>query len=312
MIKFKHSYKGVSKPCGRLIACNAKDEIWLRGITRSMNLFSMGFLSSLDILFGKTIHHQPWRYTKVSASRITSICPPGQFYRTLSKSLYCLDNANHTQTSLQCHPCPVNTFNNKVDQPSCAECPYGTFALPGSIACALCSSDKAGRKNPNCLRYKADKDAARKRLLMGVLIPISIIAFAAVVTGIAWTCRKRIRKQSRLYDQDWMLSYQDLVAPHPTTVLATPPVRSCSAEDIFATTNNNTFYDKEKIGSRPATLQQRGSQRRSTISRMDTPIATTLPRHHHLAAANTNSVSDPDLIMQKEMLGLARYYDRKE
>lgn len=271
---------------------------------RSMNLFSMGFLSSLDILFGKTIHHQPWRFTNVSAPRITSICPPGQFYRTLSKSLYCLDKANHTQTSLQCHPCPVNTYNNQADQPSCTECPYGTFALPGSIACVLCSSDRTGRKNPNCLQYTADKDAARKRLLMGILIPISIIAFAGIVTAIAWACRKRMRKQSRLYDQDWMLSYQDLVAPHPTTVFATPPVRSCSAEDIFATSNNN---NNNTFESKPAMLQQRGSQRRSTISRMDTPI-TAIPRHHHLTAANTNSVSDPDLIMQKEMLSLARYY----
>lgn len=256
---------------------------------RLTNKFSVGFLSSLDILLAKTITHQPWKQTHISTPRIDNICPPGKYFNSLSDAYFCSDNG-HTRLSVRCSPCPQNTFADKPDQTTCQACDYGMFAPPGSSSCVPCSDDYAGQSNAHCLEYTTEKSAAIRRVYLAIFVPLGIIAMALALFFIFWRCKRRKTKRGQLQDQGWLLSFDELVRPplkHMSTI-SSPSMLNYSQENWNA-------------GGKNSNLQDAVAGRRSTVGRLGMasfdmadyrrPSVSDLGKH--------SSQSDPDLNQEK-------------
>ncbi|KAI7854345.1 hypothetical protein BDC45DRAFT_509239 [Circinella umbellata] len=295
----------------------------------SMNMFAVGFLSSLDILLTKSItNHPPWSQTNINTPRITMICPPGQYYENLASSSYfCLD-ASHTRISIQCHQCPVNTYTDQPDQSICLSCPYGMYSSPGSSKCGHCSDAKSSissKKNPHCIQYIADKQEARKRLYMGIFIPIGVFFVSLLASVLVWKCRKRYKShQGRLGDHDWLLTYQNLVRPSMKYLTSSPIVssmtvatrRSNSADDI---NGPGSYHFMDYTNFRRNTICRTrggcmmingGSASATTLNNANDSLDIELPDIKEAYRASMsefesrNSMSDPDLIMNREIKNL--------
>ena len=293
-----------------------------------MNMFAIGFLSSLDILLTKSItNHPPWSQTNINTPQVTMICPPGQHYENLaSRSYFCLDSS-HTRISIQCHQCPTNMYTDQPDQSICLPCPYGTYSFPGSSKCEHCSDAKNNSKNNRrCIQYIADKQAARKRLYMGIFIPIGVFFVSLLASILVWKCRKRYKsQQGRLGDHDWLLTYQNLVRPSmkyltSSTVLSSMTIatrRSNSADDINGA---SPYYFMDYNNPRRNTIGRTangcimingGSASATTLNNANYSPDIELPdtkapyRASMSEFTSRNSMSDPDLIMNREIRNIA-------
>ncbi|KAI9245683.1 hypothetical protein BDA99DRAFT_543582 [Phascolomyces articulosus] len=301
-------------------------QAYLQGRIKSMwslNMFSIGFLSSLDILLTKSITNQPpWSQTRISTPQIAMICPPGQYYGNLAtNSYFCLDNS-HTRLSIQCHRCPTNTYTDRPDQSICLPCPYGMYSLSGSSRCESCEesinsmSNTSSKKNPRCIKYAADKQAARKRLYMGIFIPIGVFLVSLLATVLVWRCRKRYKShQGRLGDQDWLLTYQSLVRPSMKYLtsysISSATRRSNSADDIVHG-GSPYYYFMDYNNPRRNTICRTGcvdgrsssNNISATLNNSDVDLSESARRASMTEMAQRSSLSDPDLLMNKEIRNL--------
>jgi hypothetical protein len=205
-----------------------------------LNTFSLGFVSVLDILFSKSLTHQPWSLTNFSTSKVEAICYPGTYHYELSKSYFCIDDAGHTVRSIQCAKCPANTYADTIDMSECIPCAFGTYSNIGETSCRPClEDDPLSNLNKHCLQYFTTTNANRKRFYMSVFIPIGVILFLMFICCLLWMLRKRRRKISRFSDETWLLSYKLLTSP-PLPHL--PSQSSSSTEALVAPSAPTTYY----------------------------------------------------------------------
>jgi hypothetical protein len=195
---------------------------------RYMNTFSMGFISVLDVFLSQKLTSQPWTLSLFDSHEVGSISNPGEHYYELSKSSFCLDDAGHSVLAVRANTCPPDYFSNSTNQMICYPCDYGTYSLKGSTECFPCSQDDSDSMNDEqCMNYLYEQYEKRKKVYMGIFIPICSIVFLLCV----WLCYRREiqrRKKKRgIADESWVLSYHKLIKPS----LPHLPSDPCSSMD---------------------------------------------------------------------------------
>ncbi|KAI8344602.1 hypothetical protein BC941DRAFT_409079 [Chlamydoabsidia padenii] len=173
-----------------------------------LNLFALGFLSLLNILLINTISYQPWMHTQLATPIVDDICPAGTFYSQISPDYFCMDSNQRTRLSIQCSPCPENTYTDLYNQRQCIPCDYGTFAPPGSSTCTRCDQ---GNTNSHCQAFEADQNEAQRRILIAILVPVTVLLFLLLCAFIVWRGRKYFLRRQRLRDETWLLSFDELM-----------------------------------------------------------------------------------------------------
>jgi hypothetical protein len=222
--------------------------------SRYLNLFALGFLSLLNILLINTISYQPWMHTQLAAPIVDDICPAGTFYSQISPDYFCLDNNQRTRLSIQCSPCPENTFTDLYNQRQCIPCDYGTFAPPGASTCTRCDQ---GNANSHCQAFEADQNENQRRVLIAILVPITVLLFLLLCALVGWRVRKYFLRRQRLRDETWLLSFDELM----NEKFKQPPQQDDDYDDKDNSDDGDALTlemedDEEKGGGQPQKLQQ--------------------------------------------------------
>ncbi|KAI8092857.1 uncharacterized protein BX664DRAFT_96027 [Halteromyces radiatus] len=173
-----------------------------------LNLFALGFLSLLNILLINTISYQPWMHTQLATPLVNDICPLGTFYSQISPDYFCMDSNQRTRLSIQCSPCPENTYTDQYNQRVCTPCGYGTYSLSGSTSCTQCEQ---GNSNSLCQAFEADQSEAQRRTLVAILVPVIVLLSIGLCGFIVWRGRKFLLRRQRLRDETWLLSFDELM-----------------------------------------------------------------------------------------------------
>lgn len=147
-------------------------------------------------------------HTQLAAPIVDDICPAGTFYSQISPDYFCLDNNQRTRLSIQCSPCPENTFTDLYNQRQCIPCDYGTFAPPGASTCTRCDQ---GNANSHCQAFEADQNENQRRILIAILVPITVLLFLLLCALVGWRVRKYFLRRQRLRDETWLLSFDELM-----------------------------------------------------------------------------------------------------
>ncbi|KAI9304370.1 hypothetical protein BJ944DRAFT_266935, partial [Cunninghamella echinulata] len=163
----------------------------------TLNTFSVGFISLLNIIINKHLPDIPWKHVNTSASEVEYICPPGTFYTMLSSASFCLDDENDVKASFQCSPCPANSYNDKPDRTECQPCQNGTIVNADATMCISCY-DPLASHSEYCSNYIISHDNNKKQLALSIALPIALVILFLIVAFILWKLRKRRRykKQS--------------------------------------------------------------------------------------------------------------------
>ncbi|KAI9275752.1 hypothetical protein BDA99DRAFT_601329 [Phascolomyces articulosus] len=189
------------------------DRVW------HYNTFANGFLALLDILLSKTSPHRPWKTNTLSVPEVKEICKPGQYYINLSDSPYCVFRPyDVSSTSFRCVACPPGTFTSESDQAVCKKCPYGTFSGAGAAHCISCDedeSDHSSQSRTQCIAYFSDQAAKRRKIFVGVFVPIGIIILGLLVAFLFWRHWRHKKKlpPNSPSESTWLLSLDELMRP---------------------------------------------------------------------------------------------------
>ena len=172
----------------------------------------------LGILLSKTAPHLPWQGEGLVVPQVSNICSPGEYYVELSESSYCIFKPSDvTSLSFRCLPCPKDTYSSEPDQPRCLKCPYGTFSDQGATSCVACSENNNNdlQEHQQCITYESDQAAKRRKIYIGVFVPIGVLVVGSIAGFLFWKCWwKRKNLVSNVPSEStWLLSFDELMRP---------------------------------------------------------------------------------------------------
>ncbi|KAI8138398.1 hypothetical protein BJV82DRAFT_631365 [Fennellomyces sp. T-0311] len=204
------------------------DRVW------HYNTYSNGFFALLDILLAKTSSHRPWTGTLLTVPRIYEICNPGQYYVELSDSPYCVaKESGITSPSIRCAPCPMDTFSSDPNQHECTPCPYGEYSEEGSASCVHCNDghEDSTHAHTQCIIYAQDQAQKRRRIFIGIFVPVGVIVLGALLGFCFWRFRKyrKIRLLESPSQTAWLLSYDELMRPSMQHMSSLPSPNSMTS-----------------------------------------------------------------------------------
>ncbi|KAI8391178.1 uncharacterized protein BYT42DRAFT_602084 [Radiomyces spectabilis] len=208
-----------------------------------MDMFSIGFMSMMNILLANVIRPHPWAKTIITPQRIKEICPPGTFYNQLASSYFCLDESSHTRLALQCTPCPNNTYTPLSNQMACRACDYGTYSPAGSSFCTKCSSNNS-QNSPNCAAYVVEQSEAHRRVYMAIFLPLGLLLFLSLLGFLVWKVINQWKRRRRLEDETWLLSYHDLVRPSLKHITSTSSWSRRDAQHVHKAIMSDEAIDR--------------------------------------------------------------------
>ncbi|KAI9499446.1 hypothetical protein BDB00DRAFT_866325 [Zychaea mexicana] len=182
------------------------------------NTYANGFLALLDILLSKTAPHRPWQESGLAVPEVKEICSAGEYYIELSDSPYCeLVDYEITSASFRCAPCPPDTFSSEPNQSMCTPCPYGTFSEEMASNCLSCDNEyeNTPQVHSQCVTYLKDQAEKRRRIYVGVFVPVGCIIVGAILGFCIWRyLRQRKHGQPKTPSEaTWLLSLDELMRP---------------------------------------------------------------------------------------------------
>ena len=236
----------------------------------------------MDILLSKTTLRRPWDKTPLSVPRIIDICGPGKYYVELSDSPYCTAKFSEviTTPSIRCAPCPPDTYSSETNQKECDPCPYGTFSEEGSTLCKSCDDapENVREVHDQCIIYIKDKATKRRRIFIGIFVPVGVIVVAALIGIFYWRYRKYRKVQSIQSPSQatWLLSYDELMRPSMQHMNSLPSPNSVASEakaDALSPSAAPLLGTEETNLSAPASPQNSDNTQATTIAAGEVPSA---------------------------------------
>ncbi|KAI8329235.1 hypothetical protein BC941DRAFT_210856 [Chlamydoabsidia padenii] len=216
----------------------------------SMNTYSMGFLTVLDLLIQKTMPELPWKDVPMQPSHLPYICPPGTSYQVLARSSFCLDSLDIPRSSIQCSSCPPNHYSSSANQAKCLPCRNGTIANPNATSCISCYDDSVSG-NTLCAAFIAMEQQKKTRRLLSIILPIVLLFLLALALWLLFYCMKRHKNRHRGLESgeedSWLLSYDSLTRSALSDFLNRTPTNEKGNFALPQHNNQTSILDSEPI-----------------------------------------------------------------
>ncbi|KAG0209299.1 hypothetical protein BGX28_010402 [Mortierella sp. GBA30] len=181
----------------------------------SQQSYLNGFMAVIQLALSTVIQDKAWDFIAIGPSPVDYVCDKGQWFSIehVRNSLYCQLPSGLHEGRQYCHPCPAQTYSDTYNSQKCTDCPFGTFtSATGSTSCQSC--EDFGRLQPACQNYFLMKQKVTNNML-AIFLPIGLVILALLVVGIVMFYMRTQRRNKKILDDSWQLSYSRLMGLEP-------------------------------------------------------------------------------------------------
>ncbi|KAG0362791.1 hypothetical protein BG005_004168 [Podila minutissima] len=180
----------------------------------SQQTYLNGFLAVFELAYSTSLQDRTWDSLATGPTKVESICPPGQEFKTIkdSSSLFCkLPTGQHSGLAY-CEKCPVQFYSDKVTQ-RCVPCRDGEYTTEaGSTKCNSCD-DAPGAKEKACQDY-FERKAHQSNTTLAIFLPLGLVLLSIIIGTVIFYVLKNRNRHKRLHDDSWQLDYKKLMGEY--------------------------------------------------------------------------------------------------